>query len=174
MSRLSIKIPVEDVPPVERKKSWSPGDLWPAGFTFAQEVGECAQVAQNQPEISEQDQGHQGHQGHQRPGAKMLAKHRTGRCKACVFFASNHGCPDAECSFCHLAHPPPPKQRPQKRLREELRAAVETVIRQNEDQQDLRLALKRLALQHPYLFRYIIGQMDTYSQRIVSTSRELD
>ena len=54
---------LEDVPPVERKKSWSPGDLWPAGLeSFAQKsVGECAQQVAKQPEISEQDQGHQGH-----------------------------------------------------------------------------------------------------------------
>eukprot|EP00435_Cladocopium_sp_Y103_P029560 s559_g7.t1 len=104
--------------------------------------------------------------GHQGQGdAKMLAKHRAGRCKPCVFFASNHGCPDATCSFCHLVHPLPPKQRPEKLLREEFRAAVQTVFRQTKDQPDLRLALKRLALQHPYLFRYIIGQMDMYSQR---------
>eukprot|EP00435_Cladocopium_sp_Y103_P031413 s559_g7.t4 len=147
--------PVEDVPQVPRKKSWSAGDRWPAGLTFV-----AHGVSQKQPEIPGEDQGHQG-QG----DAKMLAKHRAGRCKPCVFFASNHGCPDATCSFCHLVHPLPPKQRPEKLLREEFRAAVQTVFRQTKDQPDLRLALKRLALQHPYLFRYIIGQMDMYSQR---------
>ena len=50
-----------------------------------------------------------------------------------VFFASDHGCPDAACSFCHLTHPLPPKQRPQKLLRDEFRAAVEAVFRQHQD-----------------------------------------
>ncbi|CAL1157996.1 unnamed protein product [Cladocopium goreaui] len=161
--------PLEDVPPIPRRKSWSSGDTGdPTEFILGlskvangQEVTqEVTQEAQNLPEIHED----------QSP-SQMLAKHRTGRCKPCVFFASVHGCPDAACSFCHLAHRPPPKQRPEKQLRNVFKAAVQTVF-QMEDHQALRLALKNLAPQHPYLHWYIIGQMDMYSQRVVA-SREL-
>lgn len=166
--------PVEDVPPI-RRKSWSSGDTAdPTGFILGfskvangQEVSQkvsqevSQKVTQNLPEIHDEDQS----------PSKTLAKHRAGRCKPCVFFASVHGCPDATCSFCHLAHQPPPKQRPEKRLRNVFKAAVQTVF-QMEDHQALRLALKNLAPQHPYLHWYIIGQMDMYSQRAVA-SREL-
>ena len=60
-----------------------------------------------------------------------LERHRTGRCKPCVFFASRHGCADSSCGFCHWAHKSP-KRRPQKQTRDFFKAAVEEVFQRQE------------------------------------------
>ena len=56
---------LEDIPPVPRKKSWSPGDRWPAELTFLT----------FEPQMAKPESG----------SAKMaMAKHRSGTCKPCV------------------------------------------------------------------------------------------
>ena len=65
-----------------------------------------------QPEISKDDE-------------KKFERHGLGRCTPCVFFASNRGCADSACGFCHLAHQ---RGRPPKRLRHAFKAEVEMAL----------------------------------------------
>ena len=72
---------LEDIPPLPRRKSWSAGDGDPTGFGLSkvanvpQEVSKVPQEVTPTREIIEIRND---------PNPKMLAKHRSGRCKPCV------------------------------------------------------------------------------------------
>ena len=126
----------EEVPPVPRKKSWSSGDAWPLGFSSRiQGQGQDAGCGPGQTSVHwplENDRcdvtSHE-HEPHVAVAAEplKLERHRTGRCKPCVFFASHRGCADSSCGFCHWAHTSP-KRRPPKQTRDFFKAAVEEVF----------------------------------------------
>lgn len=117
----------EEVPPVPRRKSWSSGDPWPTGVDlFDSKQG---QEAENDT-CDTTSHEHEPHVAVAHESLK-LERHRTGRCKPRVFFASRHGCADSSCGFCHLAHKSP-KRRPQKQTRDFFKAAVEEAFQRQE------------------------------------------
>ena len=83
-----------------RKKSWSSGDAWPLGFSSRiQGQGQDAGCGPGQTSVHwplENDRcdvtSHE-HEPHVAVAAEplKLERHRTGRCKPCVFFASHRG-----------------------------------------------------------------------------------
>lgn len=151
--------PMEEVPPVPRRKSWSSGDPWPTGVDlFDSKQG---QEAENDT-CDTTSHEHEPHVAVAHESLK-LERHRTGRCKPCVFFASRHGCADSSCGFCHLAHKSP-KRRPQKQTRDFFKATVEEAF-QRQDGQALRIALQRLATRDQYMHSFIIGQTNQYPER---------
>eukprot|EP00435_Cladocopium_sp_Y103_P040526 s2108_g11.t1 len=133
-----ISVQYTPVPPVPRKKSWSSGDAWPMGVVLdlfvkdpepSQEAGHRHQTVLNPPiENDTCDASHELHVAHE---TLKLERHRTGKCKPCVFFASRHGCADSFCGFCHWAHQSP-KRRPRKQMRDFFKAAVEEVFQRQE------------------------------------------
>ncbi|CAK9046471.1 unnamed protein product, partial [Durusdinium trenchii] len=84
-------------------------------------------------------------------------QHRSGACQPCVFFASRRGCAAGPtCGFCHLAHSKKAIHRPQKPLREEMKKAVQDVLRVS-DPQVRRIAVHKMAAQHEYMRQLLIG-----------------
>ena len=108
---------LQDVQPVPRKKSWSCGDPPIEPLVSCQE-GSCQQEP---PDIK----------NHEADRKQPVATRHKGKCKPCVFFASQHGCADSCCQFCHCAHCPP-KLRPGKQMRDSFKAAVEHAFQQKQ------------------------------------------
>ena len=102
----------QDVSQRTRRRSWCGGDSL-SDHTFLEKLGGV-------------------HSDTSKPGkvdkATKLSPHSAGTCKPCVFFASNIGCSNAMCRFCHLEHTPPSTKRPRKQMREHFKAAVQKVF----------------------------------------------
>lgn len=86
-------------------------------------------------------------------------QHSRGQCQPCVFFASRQGCTSTGCSFCHLAHSKKVNHRPQKAIRDQMKKAMEEVLEVS-DPEARRLAMQKLAAQHDYMRRVVIGFLD--------------
>ena len=63
-----------------------------------------------------------------------LAKHNSGECSPCVFFASMYGCNSMTCEFCHLSHRDAGKRpRPRKQARDTYKEMLRGIFEKKQD-----------------------------------------
>ncbi|CAK9018539.1 C3H1-type domain-containing protein, partial [Durusdinium trenchii] len=90
-----------------------------------------------------------------------LAKHNSGECSPCVFFASMYGCNSMTCEFCHLSHRDAGKRpRPRKQARDTYKEMLRGIFEKKQDPESRRKALQALAAEDTYVRALIIGQLD--------------